>query len=603
VLTSSPRIDARRAPHAAEGPEALRVDDPAPAAAGGRGRLVQAAAAARGALGRLPRAWRRPALSRLKSLGLESFGAGEGAAILDALAARAAGDPGSAASRLRTAAPPGGGAPLARYLLAASLLEADDLPAAASVLEEAGASLRRLPGPLAATARAIREAAAGRPEEAASALDRALRRAPSLAEARWLRARLSRAVCPLYDRERIEADLLAALRANPCCAACALDHAETAAFTGRPDQAARLLGRDAGCSPGGLDAARDRALALALAAAGRTEEALEAAARCEARDVGALRAGLAPTFLLAGDHAHLAEAYDSEGDARLPPRISAEQHLHMGLGLLWTGRPSEAAAQLARAEEHLRPPEGSGGSPPSWLLLVRALRIRAYLTAGRFEEAARAAEEFRAEGGGILEGRLGHAAALAELAFRGPDRVLERRGRLTTTPQKFWRYLALAEAALARGRPEEALAHVRLALLSVNTQVTVCPGISTEPELLALQAKALLAAGRHVEAARAAERLAALGARALFAPDIVVGGLILLGRAREGQGDAAGARRAYEEVVARWGDGEGVPAVEEARRRMQNPAGLPASAGPTPAAFSGAGRTPDPDRNSEEEQG
>ena len=53
---------------------------------------------------------------------------------------------------------------------------------------------------------------------------------PSLAQARLLRVTLRRADCAAYDLDAIRSDLEAAFLASPCCAACVMEEAETAAF-------------------------------------------------------------------------------------------------------------------------------------------------------------------------------------------------------------------------------------------------------------------------------------------------------------------------------------------------------------------------------------
>lgn len=566
TLTSSLRSDVRSWPDLSEGPEVLHVWPAVPESATGA-RLADALALARNTLAPLPRSIRKPALKQLGRFKLESLERREGDSLLDALRARSAGDPQKAAALLRSISG-GSGPPVVDYLLGATLVEAGDLQGAAAAFSHVGKAASTLPSSLRTVERATALAAAGRVQKAHGEIGGAVAAAPSLVESRGLRASLSRSLRSLYDPDRIGADWLAALRSNPCCPECALAYAESQAFTGRPERAVLILSREAPCDEGAMDSARARAEALALAASGRIQEALEKAAEAESRDAGPLRSGLAQAFMLAGDHGHLDEAYDSEGDARLPLDVSVEQHLHSGLNDLWTGRPSEAAVQLERAEEHLTALTKHWEEPPALLDLIRALRIRSYLVAGRASEAARLVEQERSRSAGRLTGFLGYTASLSDLAEKGPDAALANSRAQTSSTEKFWRYLIVGEAMLAKGRLDQAWDQVNLALMGINTQTTIAPGISTEPYLLDLQSRILLASGRDREALRLIERVLALGPRGLHAPDVVVPAWALAGRARQMLGDREGARTAYGEVVKRWGSGEGAPALTSARAAL-----------------------------------
>ncbi len=530
-------------------------------------RLADALSAARQTLESLPRRWRKRTLKRLARLHLDRLDRRLEDGFLDALGALAEGDP-DRATALLAREPSDGAPPILRYLMAVSRLEGDDLPGAAAALTPP-ATLDELPPPLPAVARAVRAAAAGESPRALALLDGAVAETPSLDEARWLRAALRRSKCSLYDAEEIRNDLAAALRSNPCCGPCALMLSEMESYTGRPEEAFEDLRRGEACAGGALDSIRDRAAALAAAAAGRLEEAREDASRAESRDASALRAGLAPAYMLIGDYARLEQAYDSEGDARLPPRVSLEQHFYSGLAALWTGRPSEAATQFERAEEHAQRLAPGGEDDAASLQILRSLRIRSYLTAGRKEEAARAASETLSAAAGRVHGFQAYTAALAILATGDRDAALSGAPLPTSSSDKIWRYLLVAEADLAAGRPREAYDQMTLALRRVDAALTFCPGIPIEPYLLEPQARALLEMGRPRDAALLLSRLLALGARGLHAPDLVVPAWGLLGRAREAMGDSEGAEAAYETLIALWGSGEETEAVASARERLR----------------------------------
>jgi len=562
ALTVTPRIDVMWRPSGSLGRTVLPLWIPA----SGSEDPALVVDRAREALRSLPRRWRRPSLKRAEAIGLGSLDRAQTDALVAALRARAIGDPEAAVESLRpvvSAAAP----PILTYLIGAVQLDAGDLVGAAAFLTPLGES-PALPAPLVDLVRAVRKGAVGEVSQAQKILDEVVLQLPSLPEARYLRAQLSRTECSAYDADRIDRDLRLALRASACCPSCALALSESAAFTGVPDEVARLLSADRGCVDGALDSMRDRARGLALAAAASLQEARDAASRAEARDASALLPGLAPTYLILGDHARLDEAYDSEADAHQAPAVSVQHHFYSGLNALWTGRPSAAAVQFERAEEHLRSLREEQVPSPSRLYLLVALRIRAFLAAGRVEEAIRAAQEAR-DRLPRLNGYLVYTTGLADLAGGDGEGALLHTERLTGTEEKYWRYLIRAQVALASGRLREAQTEIGMALQGINTEITFCPGIPSEVYLLEPQARLLLAQGRTKDAVRVLDRLLGLGARGLFAPEIVVPAWLLKGEALEALEDREGAALAYQEVVARWGEGEGTPAARRARERLQ----------------------------------
>jgi len=295
---------------------------------------------------------------------------------------------------------------------------------------------------------------------------------------------------------------------------------------------------------------------------------MAAAARAEARDVSALRRGLAPAFLLAGDAAHLDESYDSEADLKLPPQVAVEERLHAGLNALWSGRPAAAAVQFESALDRDRSGSKPGTAPTPRAQLLMSLRVRSYLAAGRIEEAQRAAAEARETIGGRGAGLLEYTAALVDIASGDDQGALRRMAASGRASLKVWSYLTQAQVHLKGGRARDAYEISTQALGAVGSQLTLCPGVSTDAYLLEPNARSLLALGKPKEAERVLDRLFKLAGRGFFAPDVVVPAHLLDGQAREEAGDPAGARAAYEAVVSAWGRGEETPALRLARERL-----------------------------------
>lgn len=523
--------------------------------------------AARAMLESLPRTWRKRSMKRMKTLGIQEIPEFRAGLMVDALAQRAAGDPVGAAALLERAIWKGG-PPVLDYLLAASRLEAGDMEGAASAVAAAGDLLGTLPGPMISIGGAILDAAEGRRHRALGRLTSVVEGQPALEEAFLLRALLSRQWCDLYDHSQIVADLEDALRSSPCCPQCALNLAEMIVFTGRPATAPIVIRPEAGCRNDALDFARERALALSFAAEGSMEEAMEAASRAQARDVSALRRGLAPAFMLAGDFAHLEEAYDPEADLLLEGAELVEHHLYSGLNAFWRGRPSRAAELFERAEERQVHLMGVDADQTGLLQWIRTLQVRAYLAAGRVQEARRAADRAREPGRGNLNGLLIYSTAATDLAAGDKEAAVVMTRRLTLAGLKFWRYLLDAEIALQEGNSAGAQSALSLASQGIDVQTTICPGILVEPYMLQAQGRALLALGRPGPAASVLQRVVTAGSRGLLAPDIVVPTWGILARAREEQGDAAGAAAAWSQIVGFWGNGETIPLVAEARRAL-----------------------------------
>ncbi|HXI02454.1 MAG TPA: hypothetical protein VNI57_04690, partial [Candidatus Saccharimonadales bacterium] len=301
---------------------------------------------------------------------------------------------------------------------------------------------------------------------------------------------------------------------------------------------------------------------------GAGDEAREAAARAESKDVSALRDGLAPAFLLTGDEAHLDDEFNPEADLVLGPEKSVEHHIYAGLAALWSGRPSRAAEEMERAEEKLMTLDGSEADLSSWVQWVRIMRIRAYLAAGRIPEARSAADAARTAGKGRINGLLVYSAGLADLAAGDKQMAVLMTNRLTAAGLKFWRYLLSAQSALAAGDVGGAESALSLASQGIDIQTTVCPGISVEPYVLSAQARTLLALGRAPAAEHLLMRVIGLGGRGIFAPDILVPAWELVAEAREAQGNRAGAEEAWREILTRWGKGEETPLLQRARAAL-----------------------------------
>lgn len=568
VLTVTPRIDVRLQPRDTGDPDLLHILI-TPSGTGEESRALRAIQTTAHALQAIPKKrWRKRSVKRLASLDLESLGERRMSLLLDALKARTVGSPARAAALLREAVE-AGPAPLLQYLLGVALLETGDLDAAADALGKLGAGYRELPPPMRRFSKAVLAASDGEAARALRFVRGSLRKGRGLAEAYWLRGRISREACDLYRHERILADLDRLLLYQPCCAACTMDRAELEAFTGEPWQAEAVLSGAEGCVEEALDSVRDRAMALTLAAAGSFRGALDAAARAEARDAGSLRAGLGPAFLLSGDHAHLVEAYDTDSDPRLPEHALLQQHLYSGLNHLWQGRPSAAAEQFERAEEFAREIIPDGWTPRGTVQLLLALRIRALLTAARVEEAVHLADEASALGHEGVIGFVIYTGGMAKIAAGEVHDAQREVRRLITADEKPWLYLIDFEARLGKGRLRRARVAMSNALLGVDTQINFCPGIPMEPYVLHAQARLLMAQGRPDAAERILRHMVSLGARGIFAPDLLVPAWELIAEAREAQGDPAGALEAYREILARWGEGERTPLLARAEERVR----------------------------------
>ncbi|MBI3449682.1 MAG: hypothetical protein HY049_12305 [Acidobacteria bacterium] len=568
ALVLTPHIDVRWRPLDPPARETFVLTAPAVGRlAGARG--ADALDAARRMLLALPRHSRRSAVRTLADLGIGGLGDAASAALLDTLRAWVAGEAGGemaaggAAGAAAARAPSG---PVPAFALGLARLDGGDIAGASEAfrgLDDA----KQLPGAARRLVRATRAALSGDAPQALGDVDGVVSELPSLAPARVLRALLRRSECSLYDLDAIRGDLAAALLAHPCCAACSMEEAEMAAFAGFAPESFRTIDAP-GCSHEALDSARDRALALIEGASGHAEPSLAAAARAEARDVSALRRGLAPAFLLAGDTAHLDESYDSEADLKLTPAIAVEERLHAGLNALWAGRPAAAAAQFENALDRDRSGAPPGGAPTPRAQLLMSLRVRSYLAAGRIEEAKRAAAEARETLAGRGAGLVEYTAALVDIASGDNEGALRRMAASGRPSMKVWSYLTQAQVHLERGRGRDAYEISTQALSAVGSQLTICPGVSTDAYLLEPNARALLALGKPKEAERVLDRLFKLGGRGLFAPDVIVPAHLLDGQAREDAGDRAGARAAYEAVVSAWGRGEETPALRRARERL-----------------------------------
>ncbi len=568
VLSVTPWIDVRLQPRGAVDPDLLHVVI-SPSGARGKGRALRALQTTRHALQAIPKKrWRKRSLKRLALLDLDSLGERRLGLLLDALKARSVGSPARAAALLQEAVD-AGPAPLLQYLLAAALLETGDLGAAADALGKLGEASRELPPPMRHLSKAVLAASEGEAAKALRFVHRALRKSRALSEAYWLRARIAREACDLYRHEQILADLDRLLLYQPCCAACTMDRAEMEAFTGQPWQAEAVLSGAEGCVEEALDSVRDRAMALALAAAGSFGRALDAAARAEARGPGSLRAGLGPAFLLSGDHARLAEASGTGFDPGLPRNASLQQHLYGGLNHLWQGRPSAAAEQFERGEGYARELLPEGWAPRGTVQLLVALRIRALLTAGRHEEAVRLAEKAEALGDEGVIGFVIYTGAMAKIAAGSVRDAQREVRRLITADEKPWLYLIDFEARLGKGRLRRARVAMSNALLGIDTEINFCPGIPMEPYVLHAQARLLLAEGRPEAAERILRHMVSLGARGIFAPDLLVPAWELIAEAREAQGDRAGALEAYREILARWSEGERIPLLARTEERIR----------------------------------
>ncbi|MBK9517250.1 MAG: transglycosylase SLT domain-containing protein [Anaeromyxobacter sp.] len=317
---------------------------------------------------------------------------------------------------------------------------------------------------------------------------------------------------------------------------------------------------DAGDPAGALAAARRASAALPRGAAG---------ARAEAA------AGLA---LLA-----LGRATDAAGPlgaalAAPPAGLAPCLELALGQALLEGGRAAEAAAHLAAAVESAAP-----GVEPR----ARRLEIRALLSSGRFAEAADRLEPLLAtappgQDGAALQlqlaeasrllGRAPRAWSLARaLALDQPERE-EAAAALATLER--WRgegdqvpplgaedHRARAERLLARGRPGEALAELDLAEGAAQPgAATAAARAGPTPEPTLLRAFALLALGRHADAAALAGPLR----EAAQPAGVRRGATWVLARVASRAGRQAEAAALYRRVAA---TAEPIPWLTEARWR------------------------------------
>lgn len=276
---------------------------------------------------------------------------------------------------------------------------------------------------------------------------------------------------------------------------------------------------------------------------GEHREAMEAADELIRAGEDVYAHGLAPAFILSGEHELLASMYDAEREGTSTPRVNALTHLHAGINEVWRGRMERAAGHFARGPEFLAAPWRAGHAAMLDLLRARVLALmdRTQEAAMALREAAQAAGERPV---------LGWAEGV--LAIRSGDRPGAARTLARMPPGDPWTGLLAGEIALAEGRPSEGDALVRGAWERARGAPPDCVVGAVDAWFLDAVGRAGLAAGRAEEAVAVFRSLRDLGARGLRAPDLAVMALYHSGRALESAGRPGEAAAAYAAFLRLW---------------------------------------------------
>ncbi|HYD51308.1 MAG TPA: protein kinase, partial [Gemmatimonadaceae bacterium] len=308
-------------------------------------------------------------------------------------------------------------------------------------------------------------------------------------------------------------------------------------------------------------------LASVLGQSGRYEEAVRAYRRSFALEPSALMANNVNTefgiaLVLAGRRAEARAAHDSLLAGNQDQQAHGARSI--GLLLMTEGRYREAVAYLRRAVALSDQPKRELTLARNRLFLAAALLDQGLRDGARAEVLA-AHEIFRrAYLDPAFLVTLGRA--LVRVGEPGRARVVldSLRARMPASPNPVLasdQRLLAGEIALAAGRPDSALR-----LMEVPR--------TTEPTIFTLDgpARALVALGRHAEAARRYEAAAASPRGWIGREGVEVGVLARLraGQSFEAAGDRARATRSYEQFLASWPDADpDLPPVRLARARLQ----------------------------------
>ncbi len=287
-------------------------------------------------------------------------------------------------------------------------------------------------------------------------------------------------------------------------------------------------------------------------ARGEYADAIEAADEVVRRGEDVFVQGLAPAFLLTGQHEQIAAMYDpdTQHDSAAANLIT---HLHAGLNDVYMGRFSSAERHFERGAEFAPAPWESNRKALFYLLAGRVRAVQ-----GRHREAASALEAAQQAGGAqpVLEYALGlnHLqSGEPALAQRVVNRLAKESHRSRPGWTEPWRRLMVGEMALASGQATRAVDDLRDAWNLERPLAVDCVVSHADAYFLDALGRAYLAARRPEDALQAFEQIRALGIRGLNEPVITVMALYYSGAALDSLGRKQEARRRLMQFVYLWG--------------------------------------------------
>jgi len=305
-------------------------------------------------------------------------------------------------------------------------------------------------------------------------------------------------------------------------------------------------------------------------ARGEYADAIEAADEAVRRGEDVFAQGLAPAFLLTGQHEQIAAMYDPEMERTNSASANVLTHLHAGLNDVWMGRFSTAEEHFERGAEFVPAPWDRSRKALFYLLAGRVRSVQ-----GRHKEAASAFEAAEQASGSepVLEYAIGlnHLqAGSPTMALRVVNRLAKENHRSRPGWTEPWRRLMIGEIALAGGEATRAVEDIRDAWNLERPLATDCIVAHSDAYFLDALGRAYLAARRPEDALQAFEQIRALGIRGLYQPEISVMALYYSGAALDSLGRAQEARRRLLQFVYLWSKADPPPIeVEDAISRLQ----------------------------------
>ncbi|HKY34166.1 MAG TPA: hypothetical protein VJV23_16675 [Candidatus Polarisedimenticolia bacterium] len=298
-------------------------------------------------------------------------------------------------------------------------------------------------------------------------------------------------------------------------------------------------------------------------------DAVEVADEVLRRGGDVFAVGLAPAFILTGQHAELRSMYDPEMEHGNSIEANAVTHLHAGINDVWLGRFGDAETHFSRGPEFAASAWEKSRAALFFLLLGRARALEE-----RFAEAHQALEAAQRLAGpqAVLEYALGvnhlRAGRPAETE-RALYRLSSERHRSQPGWTEPWRRLLEAEVALAAGRATVAADAAREAWMLERPLSVDCVTGHADAYFLDVLGRASLEARRPADALDAFEQIRALGMKGLHQPEItaLAGYRSALVLASTGRPDEARVR--LEQFIRQWAGAEDHPLVRDARQRLQ----------------------------------